>query len=217
MPAGRASGRVGGRAKGRRATPGVTPSRPYSRCTAGGPTAPRCRPWCRRRSHCGEPTIASTRPGHGVSPGSQATITDMRGLSAVLQRFPSIHTIVAHSLSSSPQSRRSQRRCGAPGPDVLLMAPACSLSRVSTAGPRNEPARRRSSRRSIEQLGRRDSQFRFHIGTSGLSACRRPSACESCMIPPTTWCRYSTEFQDRSPDVSADVQEAAAGSLAITG
>lgn len=80
---------------------------------------------------CGEPTMCFDAPGHGVSPGSQATITEYaRATRGVLQRFPSIHTIVAHSLASLA-AIEAVARCGAPGPrSVLLIAPACSLSLV---------------------------------------------------------------------------------------
>jgi pimeloyl-ACP methyl ester carboxylesterase len=78
---------------------------------------------------CGESTMCFDAPGHGVSSGTQATITEYaRAAHAVLQRFPGIHTVVAHSLASlaaisaiadSPYMR-----------SVVLIAPACSLSRV---------------------------------------------------------------------------------------
>jgi pimeloyl-ACP methyl ester carboxylesterase len=80
---------------------------------------------------CGESTMCFDAPGHGVSSGSQATITEYALVTqAVLQRFPSIHTIVAHSLASlaaisavAKSDLPNLRR-------LLLIAPACSLSRV---------------------------------------------------------------------------------------
>jgi len=67
---------------------------------------------------CGEPTMCFDAPGHGVSPGSQATITEYaRATREVLQRFPSIHTIVAHSLASLA-AIEAVARCGAPGPEA---------------------------------------------------------------------------------------------------
>jgi Thioesterase-like superfamily/Alpha/beta hydrolase family len=80
---------------------------------------------------CGEPTMCFDAPGHGVSPGSHATITVYaRASQEVLQRFPSIHTIIAHSLASLAAIAAVARR-GAPWPrSVLLIAPACSLSLV---------------------------------------------------------------------------------------
>jgi pimeloyl-ACP methyl ester carboxylesterase len=80
---------------------------------------------------CGESAMCFDAPGHGVSPGSQATITEYaQATQAVLQRFPSIHTIVAHSLASLA-AIPAVARCGpASLRSVLLIAPACSLSLV---------------------------------------------------------------------------------------
>jgi pimeloyl-ACP methyl ester carboxylesterase len=79
----------------------------------------------------GESAISFDAPGHGISAGSQATITEYsRAITEVLQRFPSIRTVVAHSLSSIAavaaiaQARQSDVRT------MLLLAPTCSLSDV---------------------------------------------------------------------------------------
>jgi pimeloyl-ACP methyl ester carboxylesterase len=79
----------------------------------------------------GESAICFDAPGHGISTGSQATITEYsRAIVEVLQRFPSIRTVVAHSLSSIAavaavaDSDRSDVRT------MLLLAPTCSLSGV---------------------------------------------------------------------------------------
>ncbi len=79
----------------------------------------------------GETTVCFDAPGHGISPGSQATITDYaRATGEVLQRFPSIHTVVAHSLSAlaavSAVAETPQAHVG----NMVLLAPACSLTGV---------------------------------------------------------------------------------------
>ena len=111
-------------------TCGEMPNRPCLHCTVGV-----------RQHHdvgCGEcgcangeSAICFDAPGHGISPGSQATITEYAGaIVQVLQRFPSIHTVVAHSLaaiaavSAVAESGESEVRA------LLLLAPTCSLSGV---------------------------------------------------------------------------------------
>ncbi len=80
---------------------------------------------------CGESTMCFDAPGHGVSPGSQATITEYaQATLLVLQRFPSIHTIVAHSLASLAAISAVARCDPSRLRGVLLIAPACSLGRV---------------------------------------------------------------------------------------
>lgn len=80
---------------------------------------------------CGESTMCFDAPGHGVSPGSQATITEYaRATLLVLQRFPSIHTLVAHSLASLAAISAAARCDPSRLRSVLLIAPACSLGRV---------------------------------------------------------------------------------------
>jgi pimeloyl-ACP methyl ester carboxylesterase len=80
---------------------------------------------------CGESTMCFDAPGHGVSPGSQATITEYaHATQVVLQRFPSIHTIVAHSLASLAAISAVAECDPSRLRNVLLIAPACSLSHV---------------------------------------------------------------------------------------
>ncbi len=79
----------------------------------------------------GAATISFDAPGHGVSPGSQATITEYAdAVGAVLHHFPSIRIVVAHSLAAIAAAAA----IGASEPtdvrDVLLLAPACSLAGV---------------------------------------------------------------------------------------
>jgi pimeloyl-ACP methyl ester carboxylesterase len=79
----------------------------------------------------GKSVVCFDAPGHGVSPGSAATITEYtEAVVAVLQRFPSIHTIVAHSLSAIAAVAAVARSEPGAVRGLLLLAPACSLSGV---------------------------------------------------------------------------------------
>ena len=81
--------------------------------------------------HNGESAICFDAPGHGVSPGSQATITEYAGaIVQVLQRFPSIHTVVAHSLAAIAAVSAVAESGGSEVRALLLLAPTCSLSGV---------------------------------------------------------------------------------------
>jgi pimeloyl-ACP methyl ester carboxylesterase len=79
----------------------------------------------------GESVLCFDAPGHGVSPGSQATVGEYtEAVHAVLQRFPSIHTVVAHSLSAVAVVAAMARTKPSGMRSVLLLAPACSLPGV---------------------------------------------------------------------------------------
>jgi pimeloyl-ACP methyl ester carboxylesterase len=79
----------------------------------------------------GESAICFDAPGHGASPGSHATITEYANATlAVLQRFPSIHTVVAHSLASIAAVAAVAKSDAENVRNILLLAPACSLSGV---------------------------------------------------------------------------------------
>jgi alpha-beta hydrolase superfamily lysophospholipase len=79
----------------------------------------------------GASAICFDAPGHGVSPGSQATITEYaHATRAVLQRFPSIHTVVAHSLGSIAAVWAVSGFESTQVRNMLLLAPTCSLSAV---------------------------------------------------------------------------------------
>lgn len=80
---------------------------------------------------CGASVVCFDAPGHGVSPGSHATITEYaQAASAVLQRFPDIRTVVAHSLGCLAAVSAVAHASTTTVRDVLLLAPACSLPRV---------------------------------------------------------------------------------------
>jgi pimeloyl-ACP methyl ester carboxylesterase len=79
----------------------------------------------------GEGAVCFDAPGHGVSPGSHATITEYASATlAVLQRFQTVRTVVAHSLAGIAAVAAIAALGGTNVRDVLLLAPACSLSRV---------------------------------------------------------------------------------------
>src|ERR1700758_688866 len=79
----------------------------------------------------GESAICFDAPGHGASPGSRATLTEYAHATlAVLQRFPTIHTVVAHSLASIAAVSAVAEADAENVRSMLLLAPACSLSGV---------------------------------------------------------------------------------------
>jgi hypothetical protein len=119
----------------------------------------------------GESATCFDAPGHGVSPGTHATITEYAHATfGVLQRFPSIHTIVAHSLSSIAAVAAVAESEKASVRGLLLLAPACSLSHVLErwAMQRNLP--RAVVLRIYRELERRDGIPVSHwdIRTLGL-------------------------------------------------
>jgi pimeloyl-ACP methyl ester carboxylesterase len=79
----------------------------------------------------GESAMCFDAPGHGASPGSHATITEYAHATLeVLHRFPSIHTIVAHSLASIAAASAVARSDANNVRNMFLLAPTCSLSHV---------------------------------------------------------------------------------------
>jgi pimeloyl-ACP methyl ester carboxylesterase len=81
--------------------------------------------------HNGESAICFDAPGHGVSPGSQATVTEYAdAIVAVLQRFPDIRTVVAHSLAAIAAVAAVADSGDTNVRSMVLLAPACSLSGV---------------------------------------------------------------------------------------
>ena len=79
----------------------------------------------------GQSVVCFDGPGHGASPGSQATITEYaEAARAVLGQFPSIHTVVAHSLSAIVATAAIAPAAPSGVRSLLLLAPACSLSGV---------------------------------------------------------------------------------------
>lgn len=76
----------------------------------------------------GESAVCFDAPGHGASPGSHATMNEYAHATlAVLQRFPSIHTIVAHSMSAIAAVSAVAESEAENVRSLLLLAPTCSL------------------------------------------------------------------------------------------
>ena len=79
----------------------------------------------------GESVLCFDAPGHGISPGTQATITEYAtAIAMVLQRFPSIRTVVAHSLASIAAVAAVADSMESSVRAMLLLAPTCSLAEV---------------------------------------------------------------------------------------
>ncbi len=79
----------------------------------------------------GESALCFDAPGHGVSPGSHATMREYAHAALeMLQRFSSIRTVVAHSMSSIAAASALARSDEANVRSLLLLAPTCSLARV---------------------------------------------------------------------------------------
>jgi pimeloyl-ACP methyl ester carboxylesterase len=79
----------------------------------------------------GQSSICFDAPGHGVSPGSQATMREYAHATlAVLRHFPSVHTVVAHSMSSIAAVSAIAESGTDNVCNLLLLAPTCSLSGV---------------------------------------------------------------------------------------
>jgi pimeloyl-ACP methyl ester carboxylesterase len=119
----------------------------------------------------GESALCFDAPGHGVSPGTHATITEYAdATSVVLQRFPSIQTIVAHSLGSIAAVAAVAGSGKTSVRDLLLLAPACSLSHVLDRWAMQRHLPRPVALRIYRELGRRDGVAVSHwdIRTLGL-------------------------------------------------
>ena len=79
----------------------------------------------------GESAVCFDAPGHGVSPGSRATMREYAHATLeILQRFPDIRTVVAHSMSSIAAASALAECGGANVRSLLLLAPTCSLAGV---------------------------------------------------------------------------------------
>jgi pimeloyl-ACP methyl ester carboxylesterase len=119
----------------------------------------------------GESAICFDAPGHGASPGSHATITEYAHATVqVLHRFPSIHTIVAHSLASIAAVSAAARSDAKNVRNMLLLAPACSLSHVLERWARQRGLPRGVVEQIYRELQRRDAVPVSHwdIRTLGL-------------------------------------------------
>jgi pimeloyl-ACP methyl ester carboxylesterase len=158
----------------------------------------------------GESAICFDAPGHGVSPGSHATMREYAHVTlAVLQRFPSIHTIVAHSMSSIAAVSAVAKSDATNVRNLLLLAPTCSLSGVLDRW----AAQRGMPRALVEQihreLKRRDGMPVSHwdIRTLGLPTTVRVRIVHD----PTDEVVPLRDSYLIAADVCADVHEAVPG------
>jgi hypothetical protein len=79
----------------------------------------------------GESVVCFDAPGHGVSLGSHATMKEYaQATLQVLQRFPNIRIIVAHSMSSIAAVSAVAESDRTNVLSLLLLAPACSVTGV---------------------------------------------------------------------------------------
>lgn len=121
----------------------------------------------------GESAVCFDAPGHGASSGSQATITEYaHAAGKVLQHFPSIRTVVAHSLSSIAAVAAVAETNATNVQNLLLLAPACSLAGVLERWGSQQGLSRGVVGLIYRELERRDGVAVSHwdIRTLGLSA-----------------------------------------------
>jgi pimeloyl-ACP methyl ester carboxylesterase len=158
----------------------------------------------------GESAVCFDAPGHGVSPGSRATMGEYaHATRAVLQRFPSIHTVVAHSFAAIAAVSALAESDDGKVRNLLLLAPVCSLSGVLDrwAAQRGMPPA--LVKRIDRDLARRDGMPVSHwdIRTLGL-----PSSVRVRILhDPTDDVVPSHDSDLIATRVSADVDEAVAG------
>jgi len=82
------------------------------------------------RQH-GVSAVCFDAPGHGVSPGSQATLMEYSvAATEMLRRNPGVHTIVSHSLGSIIAAAAVANLASSRVRTIVMLAPACTLSGV---------------------------------------------------------------------------------------
>jgi pimeloyl-ACP methyl ester carboxylesterase len=159
----------------------------------------------------GESAICFDAPGHGASPGSHATISEYAHATlAVLQRFPSIHTIVAHSLSSIAAVSAVAKSDATNVRNLLLLAPACSLKGVLERWGSKRDLPRGVVDGIDRELERRDGGVpvsHWDVRTLGL-----PTSVQVRILhDPTDEVVPLRDSHLIAADISADVREAEAG------
>jgi hypothetical protein len=148
----------------------------------------------------GESVIAFDAPGHGASHGSQSTLGEyVEAVCAVLQRFPSIQIVVAHSLSAIAAVAAIARSEPRGVRSVLMLAPVCALPGVLDRWTAQQRLPTGVAELIAEELHRRDGVPISHwdITTLGLDATVRV-----CVLH---------DPQDQSIPVSDALQIAAGG------
>jgi pimeloyl-ACP methyl ester carboxylesterase len=158
----------------------------------------------------GESAICFDAPGHGASPGSHATLSEYAHATLeVLHRFPSIHTIVAHSLGSVAAVSAVAKADARKTRNLLLLAPACSLSGVLERWASQRGLPRGVVVQIYRALERRDGVPVSHwdVRTLGL-----PTSVQVQILHDRTdmWVPLSDSYMIAA-EISADVREAAAG------
>jgi pimeloyl-ACP methyl ester carboxylesterase len=109
-------------------------------------------------------------PGHGVSAGTQATMTQFtRATEAVLDALGDVRVIVAHSLGSIAAIGAAARRPELPVECLILIAPTCTLTGVLERWSRSElRLRRQIVERIYRELRRRNGVPVSHWDVVGL-------------------------------------------------
>jgi pimeloyl-ACP methyl ester carboxylesterase len=121
----------------------------------------------------GESAVCFDAPGHGASPGTQATMREYADATlAVLQRFPSITSIVAHSFAAIAAVSAVAAAAGNSVRFLLLLAPACSLSDVLERWAAHRDLPQAVVEQIRRELRRRDGREVSHwdVRTLGLPA-----------------------------------------------
>lgn len=111
-------------------------------------------------------------PGHGISPGTQATMTQFtRATVAVLDALRDVRVIVAHSLGSIAAVGALAQRQELPVQCLVLIAPTCTLTGVLERWSRSELRLRRPIvERIYRELHRRNGVPVSHWDVIGLGA-----------------------------------------------
>jgi pimeloyl-ACP methyl ester carboxylesterase len=158
----------------------------------------------------GESAVCFDAPGHGASPGTHATMREYADATlAVLQRFPSITTVVAHSFAAIAAVSAIAAAAGSSVRFLLLLAPACSLADVLErwAAQRDlPPAVVEQIRR---ELRRRDGNEVSHwdVRTLGLPASVRVQILHD---PADAWVPVSDSYRIAA-GIAAEVQATTPG------
>jgi pimeloyl-ACP methyl ester carboxylesterase len=164
----------------------------------------------------GQSAVCFDAPGHGASPGSRATMREYADATlAVLQRFPSLRVIVAHSMSSIAAVSAVAESDGAKVLSVLLLAPTCSLARVIDRWAAQRGLPPAVVTRMHDELRRRDGMPVPHwdVRTLGL-----PTSVQVRIVhDPTDEVVPVEDAHLIAAEIAAEVHEAAGGHHRIIG
>ncbi|MEV0251467.1 alpha/beta hydrolase [Nocardia sp. NPDC050712] len=119
----------------------------------------------------GAATVCFDAPGHGVSPGSQATLMEYStAAAAVLRRNPGVHTVVTHSLGAIAAVAAVAAVDPPAVRTILMLAPACTLGGVLERWATERGLSRRPIAAMYRELHRRNGVPVSHwdIRTLGL-------------------------------------------------